>query len=454
MDKMILYNHLPIWGQNFACSVEGWRISKTRYGSEFWKYLSAYESRSSWTYEYLVEFRDKRLRKMVKHCYETVPYYKQIFDEGGIDPVKIKTLDDLGKLPILTKSIINAQPEKFLSTIYPQNQMIVQHTSGTTGTGLVFQSTKKAICEQWAVWWRYRRRLGIKMDIWCALFGGRSIVSVSQRKPPYYRINKPGKQVYFSAYHMSHESMCYYVEALEKYHLQWIHGYPSSISLLAQYMLENRIRLSYKVKWITTGAENLLQYQKDMIQKAFGVEPYQHYGMSEGVANISENADHQYIIDEDYACVEFIKDDPADTYRIIGTNLTNFAMPFLRYEVGDCAQLAEGDRRRILSIDGRKEDYLVLSNHIKIGRLDHIFKDMTTIKEAQIQQDEEGRITFFVVKGKAYDIKSEQKLKREIEERLGKEPYQIKYTDQIQKTKSGKIRFVVSGRRCDNAAGK
>lgn len=446
LDKMFVYNHLPVWGQNLACYVEGKRIVKTRYGKAFWKYLSEYEERNTWPYEKLCEFRDRRLSRMIKHCYATVPYYTKLFDEGGVSPERIKHLDDLKILPVLTKEIINKQPDRFLSTAYPMEHMIKQHTSGTTGAGLVFKTTQKAICEQWAVWWRYRKKLGIDYGTLCALFGGRSVVPVNRTTPPFYRINKPCEQVYFSAYHMNNNNMPHYIDALEKYKPIWIHGYPSSISFLAQYMIENDVKLSYDVQWITTGAENLHENQKNAIQKAFGIYPYQHYGMTEGVANISENIHHKYMIDEDYAAVEFLRNESIDTYRIVGTSLTNYAMPLLRYEVGDNAVLEVDDSRSVLTIDGRKEDYLVLSNGVTIGRLDHIFKDMVNVKEAQIFQDIDGKITFYVVRGKNYKVEDENRLHKEIKERIGSEPYQISYKDKIARTKSGKIRFVISER--------
>lgn len=444
LDKMAVYNHLPVLLQNIACFVEGQKIVRTRYGEMFWEILSKYEGRNTWPYEKICDYRDQRLQKIVRYCYKAVPYYRNCFDEYGIDPEQIKSLEDLSKLPIITKQTINENIRDFVSKDVNPSCMISSHTSGTTGAGFVFQTTQKALCEQWAVWWRYRRRLGIQFDTWCAMFGGRSIVPIAQVKPPFYRINKPGRQIYFSAYHMTDRNMKYYVETLEKYRLHWLHGYPSSLALLAQYMVDNHIKLPYRVKWITTGAENLLQQQRDVIKKAFGVIPYQHYGMSEGVSNISEDLNHRYTIDEDYACTEFIYDSESDSYRIIGTSLTNYAMPLLRYEVGDNAQLVNGSRREIVSIDGRKEDYLVLSNGAKIGRLDHIFKDMVNIREAQIRQDKTGVITFCIVKGRKYDDTDEIHLNREIKERLGKEPYHVAYTDYIEKSKSGKLRFVVS----------
>ncbi len=304
MDKMTIYNRLPIWGQNLACYYEGSRIKQTRYSKNFWRFLSEYENRARWSYEQICDFRDARLRQMIHHCYDTVPYYRKLFNDGGINPKSIKTLEDLKVLPILTKDIVNANPDSFLSTAIPNKAMVTAHTSGTTGSGFVFKTTPEAISEQWAVWWRYRKALGLRYGTLCGQFGGRSIIPISQLGPPFYRWNRPNNILYLSTYHMSERNLLDYVYALQNNKISWIHGYPSSISLLAEYLLRHEIQLN--IKYVTIGAENLLDSQKEKIYKAFGVYPYQHYGLSEAVANFSENQKHEMRVDEDFAAVEFV----------------------------------------------------------------------------------------------------------------------------------------------------
>ncbi len=106
--------------------------------------------------------------------------------------------------------------------------------------------------------------------------------------------------------------------------------------------------------------------QVEVMERAFGVRPIQHYGMAEAVANISECPRGSLHVDEDFACVEFVGEDSQP--HVIGTNLSNYATPLLRYDAQD--MVCVGDRRcdcglpgRVLeSIDGRQEDYVVLKN--------------------------------------------------------------------------------------------
>lgn len=98
------------------------------------------------------------------------------------------------------------------------------------------------------------------------------------------------------------------------------------------------------------------------------------------------------------------------------------------------------------SVYGRREDYLILPNGVRIGRLDHTFKDLVPIREAQILQSGPRSATFRVVKGVGYDeAREESRLMLEAQERRGSEiRLSVKYVDQIPRTASGKIRFVVS----------
>ena len=383
MDLMRVYNKLPILGQNIACSIEGKRIKKNRYNAEFNKTLHSYKQRSNWTYEQKCEFRDERLQKMIRYCYQSVPYYRKIFDEYGINPDSINTLDDLKVIPILTKNMVKDNFKDLISDDFDENRMIKTSTSETTGSGLTFYTTAKAIHEQFATFWRARNNIGIELEEYNATFGGQNVVPLEQNKPPFWRYNIPGNQVYFSVYHLNEKNIESYISELGKKKIKWIHSYPSAISLIAKHMTENDIKLKNKIRFITTGSENLMGTQKDMIYNAFGVAPYQHYGQAENVAIFSEDVDHKILVDEDFSAVEFIYDSELQIYKVVGTSLNNYAMPFIRYEVGDVVDYTEtSEGRQINFIDGRSDDYIILSNGTKVGRLAHVLNGVSNISES------------------------------------------------------------------------
>lgn len=449
-DPEQIYLKLPIWLQNRVVALQGWRINRARYNAAFYEHLRAYEDRLTWDADRIREYRDQRIHAFVKHCEQTVPYYHNLFRECGTTSADINGLDDLAKLPILTKATVQDRYEDFLSSAVPPKERNIAHTSGTTGGGLRFATTAEALAEQWAVWWRYRRNRGIDIDTPCAYFGGRSVVPLEQTRPPFWRYNGPGKQVMFSGYHMSPENLPEYIDEMKRKRLPWLHGYPSLLTLLANYAIENDVSLGYDVKWITIGAENLLPHQADAIERAFGVRPFQHYGLAEAVANISEYEAGRLRVDEDFAAVEFLPN-PDGGYKIVGTNFTNLATPLLRYDTGDVADIDEAGRpagdghRYVRAVDGRLEDYVVLKNGARLGRMDHIFKDLVRIREAQLYQSAPGVIEIRVVRGPEYTDADEKYLIQEFRKRVGDEAdLDVQYVDALQRSKTGKLRFVVS----------
>lgn len=444
MDKMAIYGKLPVFAQNIACSVEGFRIQKERFGLNFQKCLEEYLRRGSWSPERLAAFRDERLRHMVHYCYDHVPYYHRTFNEGGINPQDIKTLEDMSVLPVLTKADVNAQPDQFVSSEY-SGKKIHYHTSGTTGSGFVFLTSPEAIWEQWSCWWRFREALGIELGTPQATFGTQRIVPASQTKPPFWRLNKPGKQMYFSAFHMRDAYLQSYYEAICDSEVEWIHGYPSLLSVLASYMVKKGLSFS-QVRWVTTGAENLYKHQADLIFRAFGAMPYEHYGMSEGIANFSQDRSRRMFVDEDYAAVEFLEKDDG-TAEVVGSTLTNELMPLLRWKIGDRVKVKvdRDGRREIKSLEGRSEDYLILPNGTKVGKLDHVFKDTIHIAEAQIYQHADYSVTIIAVKTEDDTSEDERLAMTQLEESLNQKiPIEFKYVDEVPRSKSGKLRFVIS----------
>lgn len=446
-----VYQKLPVFLQNLGCSFEGWRIQRSRFGAAFKTVLGDAEKRSFWSKDQIEAYRNQRLSTFVHHCYHTVPYYKILFDKLQVLPEEIKTLQDLQNLPILSKNDVQDNYPALVSSAVAPKERIIAHTSGTTGGGLRFATTLRAIHEQWAVWWRYRRWHGIEMDTWCGYFGGRSVVPLLQKRLPFWRYNIPGKQILFSAYHLSESNLFAYVDELRRRRPPWLHGYPSVLALLAGFVAEKRIDLGYQVRWITIGAENLMPQQSDLIEKAFGVRPIQHYGMAEAVANISQCDRGALHVDEDFSAVEFIPNPAGEGFKVVGTNFSNPATPLLRYDVQDCVTIADtscpcGRPGRVVQrIDGRKEDYVVLGNGARLGRMDHIFKDLVNIREAQIYQKAAGEMTVRIVKGTNYSKRDEALLLSEARKRVGDDMrITIEYVERLARSRTGKLRFVVS----------
>jgi len=447
-----IYQNLPVFGQNAICSGYGYLLNRRRYGRGYGELERAVYQRSSLDAKEVYDFQCDRLMCVVKHAVATVPYYRELFASTGLSANEIQKPSDLSKLPLLSKSTVQENLEAFRSDAVDNRKISIWKTSGTTGTSLVFPMTLRGEQEQWATWWRYRRQFGIDHSTWYAHFYGKSVVPLRQKTPPFWRTNYPGRQILFSAYHMNDKNMEFYCQELNRRRPPWIQGYPSLLALLGSYMLTSGNSLVYRPRIVTVGAESLLPQQKEIIESAFGASCRQHYGTTEAVANISECPEGRLHVDEDFGVVEFVPNEFGEL-QIVATGFVNEAFVLLRYNVGDTVTLARQEEvcpcgnpgRVVESIDGRIEDYVLTAQGVRVGRLDHIVKDMVNVRECQIVQEEKGAIQFRVVRGNSYSKRDEEKLRAESAKRLGDDMrIDIVYVDALERTDRGKLRFVVS----------
>lgn len=438
-----LYLKCPVLIQSLLINLQGLKLKYSRYNRNFLHSLSQFKNSSPITTD------ENQFRSFLTEGQKT-PFWDARFKLFKVDFSKSENISsELQKLPILTKQEVKDNFDSIIN-ISRKEKITYVHTSGTTGSGLVFPQTLSMENKQWAVWYRYRKWHGIDLNTWMGWFGGRSIANIKQKYPPFWRINYPMKQVMFSAHHLNEDTAIQYFNEINRTKISWLHGYPSQLSLLAHLIKKQNLGPLPYIKIITVGAENLLASQRKIIGDVFNAPVRQHYGLAEGVANISEHTDGSLIPDQDFCRMEFIPVDPENPSlcKIIGTNYNNTAFPLIRYDTGDLAQvewLPDGSPK-ILSIDGREEDYITLPNGVKLGRLDHIFKDLVDVQEAQIYQPDIKTVILRIVKGPKYDKNSEEEtLIRETKKRLGNDiNILIEYLDSIPKTNSGKLRFVIS----------
>ena len=440
-----LYEALPVSLQHLACSAEGLRVKWMRFGGEFDQALRAAETRSAMSADDVVRLRDTLFREFVSDAAANSTYYRNhpAFRSAATGrPFAVE------ELPILEKR--TAQERASAITRADIRAARIASTSGSTGMGLRFPVTRQAIWQQWATWWRFRHWHGIRRDEWCGHFGGNPVMPVGRRRPPFWRINIPGRQVMFSGAHLSADNWRVYADELVRRRLAWVHGYPSLLALLASFLVEHRQTIDC-VRWVTTAAENLLPAQANLIERAFGVRPRQHYGMAEGAANASECPYGRLHVDEDFAFVEFVPVEHSRGYRVVGTNVTNRAFPLIRYDVGDVAHASGrvcdcGRPGRIIDqIDGRREDYVVLPSGAMVGRLDHIFKDQVRVREGQIYQPDLSHVVLRIACSNTFTPQDEQTLVRVARIWLGDGlRIEVEHFDALPRTASGKLRFVVS----------
>lgn len=441
--------------QNFLCDLQGMRILNSRYGPRFRRALEFLSESQWWPYEKLREYQNARLRIVVDHAYRNVPYYTRLFDELGLHPRDIRNSTDLQKLPVLTKEQVVEAGEDLISTAFSRKRLCQGFTSGTTGSSLKVVSLPESVAMQWAVWWRHRRRFGLRLGDPHVQFTAKHIVPFKQQRPPFWRMCRPLNQLRISLAHLKPDHIEKIIGFLEQGGWYYYAGYPSAVYLLADYLcLQNRT-IKNGPEFFVSGSESLLPFQRSHISKWLNCRVIDQYGMAEGVANISQCEAANYHIDMEFAIVEdhhvVSKENGSYSCKIIGTALHNSAMPLLRYDTGDIMTISGrqctcGRKSPVVdSIDGRIESYIVTPSGRRLGRLMTVFKDMTAIREAQICQDQVDTITVKIAKYPKYRKKDEIQLLENFRMRVGDElKINFQYVDRIARQSGKKFRAVIS----------
>jgi phenylacetate-CoA ligase len=259
-----------------------------------------------------------------------------------------------------------------------------------------------------------------------------------------------------SSYHLAPDLISYYLDALQRYKIDFLVGYSSSLYALAQEALS----LSYsdlRMHVAITNAEPLFEYQRRAISEAFHCPVRETYGMTEIVAAASECNQGQLHLWPEVGLVEILEDElpapsgvPGD---LICTGLLNEEMPLIRYRVGDRGSMrgvgAPCPCGRTLPVmdlvEGRTDDVLYTTDGRRIGRLDPVFKIGLPVREAQIVQETLNRVRVRYVPAPDFTTDAERSIVNRLQARMGRIEVVLEELSEVPRTANGKFRAVVCG---------
>lgn len=449
------YERSPVQVQDLMTTLYGYRLKRRKYGKHFKEYFHLLRESQWHDEERLKEIQNDKLRALVRHAYDTVPYYRRLFDRLGLNPSHIQTTEDLTKLPILEKETVRTGWKDLISKTYPRAKTVVCHTSGTTGKPITVLMSRNCFEREHAFRWTHYSWANVSTGATVATIAGHPVVPIHQKGPPFWRLNRAENQLIFSSQHISRHSLPHYAEALYNLHPEMIHGYPSSIFLIARYLVDCGIS-EIRPKAVFTASETLLDLQREMIERAFGCKVFNWYGNTEMVAHATECEKGEMHIQTLHSVFEMVDRDGQPVREgseagIVGTGLENFAMPLIRYRVGDVACPAFGrctcgrGYPLVERILGRVEDYVVTPEGRYVGRLDHVFKQDLKVKEAQLIQEAPDLLKVRVVRGNGYSETDTRSIIDGLQERLGSSMrYEVDFVDEIPRERNGKSRFVIN----------
>lgn len=322
------------------------------------------------SHEELKKLQLERLQATVKHCMNS-PFYKKRFEEIGLKPEDIKSLDDVRKIPFTTKQDLRDTYPFGIASV-PLRQCVRLHSSsGTTGNPTVILHTQKDL-DEWAN--------QVARNLWMV---GLRPDDVFQNSSGYgmftgglgfqYGAEKLGMLTVPAAAGNSLRQ----IKFIKDFGTTAIHAVPSYVTRLYEVMQEEGVdpRKDTKLKVLAIGAEPHSEEQRKRIEQMMGVKAYNSFGMSEmcgpgvGFECPEQNGLHFW---EDYYIVEIVNPETLEPVpdgeigELVLTTLCREAMPLLRYRTRDLTRVlghtcpCGRNHVRLDRMRGRSDDMMVL----------------------------------------------------------------------------------------------
>ena len=455
-----LYDLSPVSLQNILLTGYSSVLDRERYPKGFESFRKVMIEMQWCSNRELEEFQNKKLRLIIRHAQQTVPYYRKVFAQRKLAPSDIQNKQDLNKLPVLTREDIKRNFRQLISTDYKPNKLKFGHTSGTTGSPLEIGYDLNVIHATYAALDRQYEWAGCRLardGDRIAVLRGNVIVPLKQKDPPYWRYNRIHNQLLLSTFHLSPENLPFYVEEVERYEPAVFDGYPSTLYVFAKFL--KNCGKKYPAKAVISSSETLYDFQRETIEESFQCRVFDYYALAERVVFATECERHEgHHLAMEYGISEILdeKNEPlpnGSTGKFVGTSLHNYGMPLIRYVTNDMTAIQNkscscGRGLELMDdVTTKAEDTLTLKDGrlISPSVLTHPFKPLNSVEESQIIQKEYDRILINIVPRKDYSEADTQHLIREMKNRLGEEVrIDIQMVDHVDRTKSGKFRWVIS----------
>lgn len=262
MNKISLYSSFPYWLQNVAVSLHGYKLKRQRFNDDFYKILDFLNSTQGWSKEQIRSYKEEHTFKILEQAYNHCPYYRKKYANVGLSPSDFKRLEDLRKFPILTKEEIRENWQGMVADNVSKEDLILYHTSGSTGKALDFYWTKHSSAYYWAVDQRYKNRFGFELGKTCVNFTGHPIVPITTSKPPYWRFDRVLNRYFLNMQQLNAHTIHTIAEWLNTKRMEIFIGYPSIMTAFANEMLQAGLTLEFLLSISSRVPRNFMRTKK------------------------------------------------------------------------------------------------------------------------------------------------------------------------------------------------
>ena len=281
----------------------------------------------------ILAFQRAQLEKLLQHAYQTTPYYRELF--------KVES-QDISQIPTLEKSNIREQAEHLCSEAVPQKHRIKNATGGSTGTPLTFYQDRN--------YWNQRNLSVYYFDQWagwnfgeCQLIIWGALSDVGTARDWRHQLNNFWRNhCWLNGFYLTDATMQATFRKMNRWRPQTILAYPSSLYQFARFIFENGLKPRWGLKGIISSAEMLHPHYRDLAETVFSTKVYNRYGGREVGLIAMECAEGRMHINCHDIYLEIDSPDPyTQPGDILITQLNNYAMPFIRYRIGDIGRLSD-----------------------------------------------------------------------------------------------------------------
>jgi len=408
------------------------------------------------------ELQNEKLRRLVRHAYAKVPYYRARMQEKKLTPDDIRTQEDLHLLPLLSKDDVRKHLHSgILQEGLSESEVLRITTSGSTGEPFVCYADRAQLEFRWAATLRSQEWTGYRFGdpcirLWHQTIGMTKSQTYQEQLDAWF-----SNRTFIPVFEMSEQNLEKTVELIGKRAPVLIDGYAEAFTLLARY-LESRGRgFDHSPTAVMSSAQTMPKESRALIERMFGCAVFDKYGSREfsGIAYESAAHDGHLVVAEGYI-VELLVDGrparPGETGEVVITDLNNLCMPFIRYRIGDLTTAVDNDvpstcgrgLPRIGEIQGRVQSIIQGTDgrFVPGSFFPHLLKDYEyAIQRFQVVQEEPNAIRLRVVKAPRYADSTMEEIQATIRQYLGEDlRIDVVFEDKIAMVRTGKHLVAVS----------
>lgn len=451
-----LYDKSPWVLKEWLVALEAWRRNRYRRYGDYAAVRREYdlEQYGNTSLEKIRDIQLRKIQQLVDHARDKTAFYQKRL------PQAITSLDDLQEISIVTKEDLRYRITEMVEYGYPEKHIFKGYTSGSTGTPVLLYIGREGIRARYAIQDNYYAMFGCHYGKPRVRMGGSRLKPANSTTPPFWIMNRIDNQLQMSPYHLDPQSFPHFRHKLNTFQPEYLTGYGHALYNLAMLTLDNG-GLEINPKAIFLDSEGVPPHYLPVIHQAFKCPVYQIYGLGEvGWVGVQLLSGDMHLL-ELFCFVEIVNEKGervpnGEMGRIVVTDLTQQAVPYIRYDTGDIGRLSnqpttqhEWASQVLESIDGRKDEIIVTPQGRSVGRLSHVTKPGRGIIESQIAHITPDHIEIRVVPAQDFDPNSMKEVLSVATQLLGEGmTIEWRLVDSIPRTANHKFKHVV--REFDN----